>query len=917
MIAVIHSSNRFMRLVASILVVTMSSFPVHVSAKERDLSKLGKDAQHFGQELSNSFKSNSGSVKDGVLSAPSMKNGKFQMNGATTINVNELFPGTSTSNTQPDSYYFAGGQQPDPKKLQGVYDSDNGMNSSGKQSKSHLWADANSATPSLSGAAYKILLEATNRSRPDFSNDPMLNLSKKTYQDIDLISDGFGDCQTKDTIKDSSFNAHVTNYERCERLIKPKGDCELTHNIPITSSVENVFIAADGRTWLTVRFNLRTGSWSTIAPTDGEQSTARIPRIDYNAICGDSVASKTDLVGSWDWTSHGLPGKPDSTVNYRVKQMPTCENNLVGIVQIEDTKHTDDLDFSLGGKFSFRLISMGEDDWSPEQCLSDAKSLEDGFCTGAANVTLGASDDSSCTTVNGVQICPGDALYNALKPSPSKAIPRLAQKLHVSNLQCDFNVGQMDCWKDPKGNTQCPMNNGEKLSSCEELEKNPKCGFISSECVDGATGDTGACHVFTDTYDCGDDVNVPTYDKETQYDCSGPIRCMGEDCIDANQTQSKDFARAAAMLNAAQMMTQDMSCTEGATGDGGDGNIDRGCSIFAGNAGECKVAVGGVSDCCEKPSNVSMVDYLTLILAVPKLDSAVMAIDSESSFSAVKGAYQTLRQPVMDSWSTVTKPFTSYIENIEGTVETITKPISQFTDELVAKLEEKASQVMTEVFGSVAESAGVGGEAVAGQALDTAKDNITTAYESVTNVLGPVMTAYTVYVVAITLINIIWKCEEDELSLNVKRALKSCRYIGSYCKTKALGQCVEKREAYCCFSSPLSRIIQEQIRPQLGQSFGTAKNPQCAGILLEDVNKIDWSKIDLDEWVGIMQQNGKLPSPDSINLDSVTGSGSIFNTTGDRANAEQRTMDRFDGIDVDKKRREAANIMKIDRKGEQ
>lgn len=52
------------------------------------------------------------------------------------------------------------------------------MDSVGNNAKGSLWSDANSANPSISGAAYKVLLDASNRSRPDFSNDPVLNLSK-------------------------------------------------------------------------------------------------------------------------------------------------------------------------------------------------------------------------------------------------------------------------------------------------------------------------------------------------------------------------------------------------------------------------------------------------------------------------------------------------------------------------------------------------------------------------------------------------------------------------------------------------------------------------------------------------------------------------------------------------------------------
>ena len=58
------------------------------------------------------------------------------------------------------------------------------------------------------------------------------------------------------------------------------------------------------------------------------------------------------------------------------------------------------------------------------------------------------------------------------------------------------------------------------------------------------------------------------------------------------------------------------------------------------------------------------------------------------------------------------------------------------------------------------------------------------------------MTIYTIYVVTMVMIQMIWKCEEDEFTMNAQRALDNCTYVGSYCKTKVLGQCIEEREAY-------------------------------------------------------------------------------------------------------------------------
>ncbi len=99
---------------------------------------------------------------------------------------------------------------------------------------------------------------------------------------------------------------------------------------------------------------------------------------------------------------------------------------------------------------------------------------------------------------------------------------------------------------------------------------------------------------------------------------------------------------------------------------------------------------------------------------------------------------------------------------------------------------------------------------------------------------------------------------------------------------------------------------QEQVRPQLGLNFGDARTPQCGGIPLDRIADIDWSKVNLDEWLGILQQNGKLPDPASLNLDALTGAGSDFNIDGTRQDASERIMERLEGINVDKIRNDKA-----------
>ncbi|WP_430458601.1 conjugal transfer mating pair stabilization protein TraN [Providencia rettgeri] len=898
------------RFVASLLCLTISVLPIHSYAgnQEPNIGAVGRDAKQFGLSIANGVKQNSAQIQDGKISLP-VGNGQ-----STSININELFPGVQPG--QNTAEYFPDAAS--PEELEQIFSDADAMDQFGNEAKANLFQDANSSNPSISGSAYQVLMDAANRSRPDFSNDPVLNLSKKTYEDMDLIAGGFGDCSAETTINQNTINAHIPEYERCQRVVDQSADCEVVHDYDASvvkhyDGPYNLKSCGDGCTELWIG---RVGNdyWSGNCSIYEEYTRVQVSN-------PDAIVSATLEYAKWDDYMQVWVGKsgqetkvwsgPDG--NFPPETAGRCElstswerNPNVDVTPyFKNVKDGDVVTFKIrvsvtGAGEGFGRIKLHydpskaitKDEWAPQSCMDSAKGVVDGFAEGEITCIDDPTDATGCTVINGIKVC-----ESQLKPSPFPGIPKLCKKVRVK-ADYDFYKGQMDCWTDPQGETHCPVNTGGNLNSCQMYEDNPQCGFISSECIDGAEGSSGKCYVFKDTYDCGTDISIPTLEKETTYQCGGPIRCMGDDCLDITKSQSTDFARASALLNAAQFMTQDMSCTGQNDDDNPTGEENVMCSAFAGEAGECKIAVGGVSDCCEKPTNISFADYLNLIMAVPKLDGAVMGL---SDGSAVKGAYQVLRDPVMSGWTEITQPFASYIENISGAVDSFLQPVQQFAQDTIGALKEQITKLTSEALGNASATGAAG---VPAGAPESMTEQILGQQGAA--MLSTVMTVYTVYVVSMVMIQMIWKCEEKEFTMNAKRALNSCTYVGSYCKSKVLGACVEERESYCCFNSPLSRIIQEQVRPQLGLNFGDVRAPQCGGIPLDRIADIDWSKVNLDEWLGILQQNGKLPDPASLNLDALTGAGSDFNIDGTRQDASERIMERLKGINVDKIRNDKA-----------
>jgi hypothetical protein len=90
-------------------------------------------------------------------------------------------------------------------------------------------------------------------------------------------------------------------------------------------------------------------------------------------------------------------------------------------------------------------------------------------------------------------------------------------------------------------------------------------------------------------------------------------------------------------------------------------------------------------------------------------------------------------------------------------------------------------------------------------------------------------------------------CEGEDQDLAQKRQKNLCIEVGTYCAQKVLGLCIRKKRKYCCFPSKLARIIQEQGRGQLGKGFGEAEHPDCSGLTIEELSRIDFSHLNLSE----------------------------------------------------------------------
>ena len=324
--------------------------------------------------------------------------------------------------------------------------------------------------------------------------------------------------------------------------------------------------------------------------------------------------------------------------------------------------------------------------------------------------------------------------------------------------------------------------------------------------------------------------------------------------------------------------------------------VGEDCTIFnpvlPDNKTDCKVAVGGWQNCCNNPPGVSEADYYTLLSLSMKIDAA--AGNDDLLFGDYQGAWSTLKNLTPDfirnPWASASDATTAGGQAMSDSA------FSTWKAEMFQKGMGATRRFIGETMGMGDQVADmfvrqVGNEYVAGYAAQA---------------LVYLYYAYLLYVVLTLLWDLIWPCTDEELQLSNQRHLKSCHKLGSYCKDKVLGFCLEKRNTYCCYTTALARIMHQQIRPQTGQSWGSPKRPSCGGIKISDLDLVDWDQVDLDEWIAIQLHNGTWPDrEDRFGIEEMTGTNSAFNLSGDeRDDTQVRTEERISDTDLDAVRRE-------------
>jgi hypothetical protein len=337
------------------------------------------------------------------------------------------------------------------------------------------------------------------------------------------------------------------------------------------------------------------------------------------------------------------------------------------------------------------------------------------------------------------------------------------------------------------------------------------------------------------------------------------------------------------------------------------------CTIWPGEYEYCSFYPVG-NDCCEGPGGVSIAEYVSVTMGMANLDAQIMSADILND-TVIKSGWETVRQPVTSAYDAFATPLSNAYESIAGNItgdigaDGATKVGTELgLDTLQQEMTNFVAELMPDALRDVLfQSAGeAGGTATANYALS---DSVAQGL----NVLNGVMAVYTAYQITNLVINIATQCDDNEMDAGLKIEMRQCVNVNRSinngsdkptCEKKILGVCLKKRNHHCCYNTILARIVMEQAIPMLGKTIAVDKNDMtCEGLSLNELAAIDWSAIDLSEWIGLMGEAGVLPqTEEDTSLENMTGSGQLLNSAGRDNTVDRMRARQSDGSMTDTQR---------------
>lgn len=419
----------------------------------------------------------------------------------------------------------------------------------------------------------------------------------------------------------------------------------------------------------------------------------------------------------------------------------------------------------------------------------------------------------------------------------------------VANYDCHFAEGEI-CWDTPSG-LRCVTQTQEQAlaSTCPRIDAltatgETTCSIQSSSCAEDGRGHGEFCYVSTDSYRCQTRREIQDIAVTTTNSCDSTVSCVGTECLPGVQ-QDLDEAQEVNVDEFGKQQAQSLLVHHILN----DWTVPQGTTTplwFHGTPRECKKQLGGLNDCC--------------IEQVPGAEQLWFELYTESQRKAQAAAAYERASPDPGA-------------------------ASQLGSRAITP------DLLNNALRSDRETINGEGNGDTGQG------------SSATN-MAELMPTFLARARAELMLEDSWHCSDHEFDLAALRSVGACTFVGSRCP--GIG-CLDKRDVYCCFNSPVSKAARTVISGAAQGTLGTAKHPVCDGVTMEVVSETNWSGFATSDVVARLDDAGMLPKADRLldqtDSDRLTGGGSTIVAEGDtRKNVQERTeisMGKFDPLRVE------------------
>ena len=391
-----------------------------------------------------------------------------------------------------------------------------------------------------------------------------------------------------------------------------------------------------------------------------------------------------------------------------------------------------------------------------------------------------------------------------------------------------------NCWRTDQ-RYQC-ANADNQVSDCAQFADNQKCSLKTTTCIETLAG--GQCGEVEKVYSC--EVK-PAENVETQVCQNMQCDATGA-CVVSEDQPDNDFGQSVAGME----LTRQIGVYSGTDG-----------RIFSGEDSRCSKGKLGLVNCCKAKGGAKSNSELasSIFSGALSLGKEVLDVGSMYMFDSLSSS-STMQQGMGAMISQVNNWFSG-------------SPDYEF---LNGNFDPSFSYMGFNVsFGAAGGSAGNAFTWGAEQLLGPG-NFISTGTIQLGSASGFNLTFNPYVLLATLVLDWLLSCEQSDAITGLRKKQNLCHHVGTYCATKFLGACLEKKETHCCYNSRLARIVQQQGRPQIAKSWGEPKAPQCGGFTADEIANIDFSKMDLSEFVQeIAQRTPNISHGSNRAVNAVTG----------------------------------------------